>query len=285
MVWRRVGVLAFAGELVASAADESSLHGALVAASWREFGRPLWWAAAIVAGAGAITIGAAGGRLELDPGRAAHRVWAAVATTPDGQWARIGRGAALIAVGLGMLLRPALVFSVLAGVVALALLVAGVGELAAAAGATRPQIQPSRTSNRRWVSPIVLAMVAVLLTALVVFDSAPASQQVITVAAADNACNGYVQLCDRPYNDVAFVATHNAMSAADEPGWFIPEQPTGLIGQLNADLADQLIAQLVDATSTIDTQLHRGGDVVAGRGARQPPAGCRGPGWWRARPP
>jgi hypothetical protein len=73
-----------------------------------------------------------------------------------------------------------------------------------------------------------------LVAGLVAFDSSPASHQVPAVAAeAGTGCNGYVQLCDRPYNDVAFVATHNAMSAADQPGWFIPEQPTGLIGQLD----------------------------------------------------
>jgi hypothetical protein len=50
-----------------------------------------------------------------------------------------------------------------------------------------------------------------------------------------------VELCGRRYSDVAFPATHNAMSAADEPGWFIPEQPTGLVGQLDAGVRALLI--------------------------------------------
>ena len=54
-------------------------------------------------------------------------------------------------------------------------------------------------------------------------------------------CNGHIELCARRYDQIAFPATHNAMSAADEPGWFIPEQPTGLLGQLDAGVRVLLI--------------------------------------------
>ncbi|MGY4642321.1 hypothetical protein [Cellulomonas sp. URHB0016] len=49
-------------------------------------------------------------------------------------------------------------------------------------------------------------------------------------------CNGSVALCDRTYDQVAYPATHNSMSAADAPGWYFAEQPTGIVGQLDAGI-------------------------------------------------
>lgn len=46
-------------------------------------------------------------------------------------------------------------------------------------------------------------------------------------------CNGHVELCDRRYDEVAQAATHNAMSAASEPGWFAADQPHGIVAQLD----------------------------------------------------
>ena len=245
-----VGVVALAGELVASAADETTLHGALVAASWRQFGRPLWWAAAITTAAGGLMVAAASARVpQVDLAVGARRVWAAVTRVPAGRWARAWRGVALVAFGIGVLLRPALVFAVLAGMVGLVMLVAGVGELAAAAGVERRAPRERRRLAR--VPVVTCAVVVALVAGLVVFDTAPVTHQITTnAAAAGNACNGNVKLCGRPYNDVAFVATHNAMSAADEPGWFIPEQPTGLVGQLDAGVRVLLIDTWYGQTTT-----------------------------------
>lgn len=55
-------------------------------------------------------------------------------------------------------------------------------------------------------------------------------------------CNGSAALCDKPYDRAVFPATHNSMSAADEPGWFFAEQPTGVLGQLE----DGVRAFLID---------------------------------------
>ncbi|MFC5494955.1 hypothetical protein [Nocardioides caricicola] len=58
---------------------------------------------------------------------------------------------------------------------------------------------------------------------------------------ADVACNGHEELCDRAYDEVAYPATHNSMSAAAEPGWFFPEQPDGIIAQLDHGIRVLLI--------------------------------------------
>jgi hypothetical protein len=49
----------------------------------------------------------------------------------------------------------------------------------------------------------------------------------------DAACNGHEELCELRYDQVAYAATHNSMSAATEPGWFTPDQPDGIIDQLD----------------------------------------------------
>jgi hypothetical protein len=46
-------------------------------------------------------------------------------------------------------------------------------------------------------------------------------------------CNGHVELCDRAYDDVAYAATHNSMSAASLRGWFFTYQPDGIVEQLD----------------------------------------------------
>jgi hypothetical protein len=44
-------------------------------------------------------------------------------------------------------------------------------------------------------------------------------------------CNGHAELCDRPFDEVAFAGAHNAMSN-DEEGWQLPNQVFGITRQL-----------------------------------------------------
>lgn len=52
------------------------------------------------------------------------------------------------------------------------------------------------------------------------------------VAATKQTCNGYEELCNRPFNEVAFAGTHNSMSAQSDRGWLFAEQPNGIPAQL-----------------------------------------------------
>ena len=54
-------------------------------------------------------------------------------------------------------------------------------------------------------------------------------------------CNGFKEFCDRHLNEVVFPGTHNAMSAAREPGWFNAEQTGGIIEQLDYGIRALLI--------------------------------------------
>lgn len=53
-------------------------------------------------------------------------------------------------------------------------------------------------------------------------------------------CNGSPLLCDRPLDQVAFAAAHNAMSAADA-SWALPNHPHGMVKQLDFGIRAFLI--------------------------------------------
>ena len=59
--------------------------------------------------------------------------------------------------------------------------------------------------------------------------------------AQSGACNGSEHLCDRPLDEVSFAATHNSMSAADQPGWRFTQQERGIGPQLDAGIRGLLI--------------------------------------------
>jgi hypothetical protein len=279
--------VALTGALAGTLVNTDTLRGALVAAAAREFGGTLWWSAAVPVVAGALVAAAATGRLPRLDTATARRSWDWLSRPAPGPWFRIGRGAVAVLIGLGLLLRPALVARLLAVVSGIVLGVIGVGELTAPLGARRapaptgPDPAPDRTPDpapapapalapasvpasasvpapaeksgsvrvpvplRGRIEarpPAVAGIVGVVaLLVVVLIGAVPSDRSVPADPAAGTACNGHDQLCGRGYADVAFPATHNSMAAADEPGWFIPEQPTGLVGQLDAGIRVLLI--------------------------------------------
>ncbi|MGI9557567.1 MAG: hypothetical protein ACR2N5_06470, partial [Solirubrobacterales bacterium] len=56
------------------------------------------------------------------------------------------------------------------------------------------------------------------------------------------ACNGFAELCQRALDEVVFPATHNSMSAAEDPAWLAPNQTNGIDRQLD----DGIRALLID---------------------------------------
>jgi hypothetical protein len=69
--------------------------------------------------------------------------------------------------------------------------------------------------------------------------------EAVTGPGRGEVCNGHAELCDRPYNDVAFPASHNAMAAATEPGWFLGEHTYSIPRQMD----DGVTALLIDVWS------------------------------------
>jgi hypothetical protein len=236
-----VGVVAVGLRLAAAGLGAGSLRDAIWSASLRAYAGTLWWAAAVPAAAGLLLAGAATGRLPRLDRETARRAWARLTPPEPGPRLHLARGAAAVLVGLGLLLRPALVAGVVAVAAGILLAVGGIGELAAALGRD-PAPAPGRVRRpREWRPAVAAGLVGVVgLVAVLGLGAAPSDAR-LPAADTGTACNGYAQLCDRPYTDVAYPATHNSMAAADLPGWFIPEQPTGIVGQLDAGIRALLI--------------------------------------------
>ena len=86
----------------------------------------------------------------------------------------------------------------------------------------------------------VLGLGAVVLVAASLYE-AGAGGDVPVEAAVPDECNGHVELCDRAFNDVAYAASHNAMSVAGAPGWFIAEQADPIPTQLDQGVRALLV--------------------------------------------
>jgi hypothetical protein len=84
-----------------------------------------------------------------------------------------------------------------------------------------------------------VAAATVLLTLGAIALMRPAPPEVVRAAGM---CNGSAALCDRPLNQVTFAGAHNAMSAADVPGWMFPQHERGVAAQLT----DGIRAFLID---------------------------------------
>ncbi len=222
-----VGLLSLITGIVVSFADETTLRGALTGGAWREFRSVLWWAAGLALVAGLLLVTAAAGRLPTMSAVVGRL--RTLARRPVTSAGHVLAGVAAVVVGLGVIFRASLVFGVLAALLGIGLLVVGLGELAAVLG---PRPARKRASRRRVISVVAAVVAVMLVVGLTAVDAAPVDRAVPT-SPSNGACNGHVELCGRRYDQVAYPATHNAMSAADEPGWFIPEQPTGVIGQLD----------------------------------------------------
>src|SRR5699024_10522164 len=78
----------------------------------------------------------------------------------------------------------------------------------------------------------------------------PPREDVPEVTEIPDTCNGYAELCDRPFDEVAFPGTHNSMSNDDE-GWKLPNQTYGIERQLE----DGIRVFLLDVY-TYKRQLH-----------------------------
>lgn len=79
----------------------------------------------------------------------------------------------------------------------------------------------------------VLATTAVLLVVVIAGAYLLDSRADSKATAAEQRCNGHVELCDRRLDEVAFAGSHNSMSARRDPGWLFAEQDQGIPAQLS----------------------------------------------------
>lgn len=139
------------------------------------------------------------------------------------------RGVALLALGVLVLLSPTLALRVVAYIGGAALVYLGSAELLRVLGTER---QVERRPYRRVLAIAAVAAltaVAASVTAGVVLER---GEQPAAASVPATGCNGMRELCNRRVNDVMFPGTHNAMSAADVPGWALANQRRSVPRQL-----------------------------------------------------
>lgn len=151
--------------------------------------------------------------------------------------------------GLLLLAAPELAVSLLARALGLLLLYIAVTELLRLSGGEdRPtERQHTRRDTRRDptrpLAALALAALVIGGGAVVWANRDALRTDSVAAAAAIDRCNGHSELCDRPLDQVAFAATHNAMAAAREPGWYLAAHEAGIRQQLH----DGIRAFLIDA--------------------------------------
>jgi hypothetical protein len=213
---------------------------AAAGAVWDAFLRDLRTAAWILAGAGAVIAAAAASLIKpVDAREPLRRAADWLATEPRRPWLRALRGAGLVALGVVVLIERDAVVQLLLTVVGVFLLYEGVtGLLRLIYRPPRPGEEPRRapTHARRVVTVGIAA--GLIVVAIGTFVGTGGTT---TAAPASAGCNGHEELCDRPLNQIALPATHNAMSVP-LPGWYSSEQDKPIADQL----ADGVRGLLVD---------------------------------------
>jgi hypothetical protein len=162
------------------------------------------------------------------------------------RWTRFALAAAAVALGFALLLAPGVTLSLLARAAGLLVLYVAGAELLRLSGlaSAAPRAQRTRREQARALQRSSLvrlsaagALVVVLFaggTALWLNRSSISAQDVAAEDEGPQKCNGFVALCDRTLDQVAFPGTHNSQSAAEVPGFYFAEQLHGVRSQLDA---------------------------------------------------
>jgi hypothetical protein len=195
---------------------------------------------------GVVTAAAAAA---LDPGDVeapARRLARRVLDRPQTVAGRALRGAAALALGVGIVLAPTLALQVTAIAGGVYLVFFGVTELLALLGRSERAKADAEAGRRRALAmagAVGVVTVAAVLAVVVVVTGAESDRQTALAAVPAAGCNGSKALCDRQLNEVAFAGTHNSFSAADSPGWYIANQLRPIPRQLD----DGIRLFLIDA--------------------------------------
>lgn len=228
------------GAWLARSVYGSGVTRTVLAVAWGELDESFWLAAAVAAAAGLLLVVVASPDFVVDRVSTVSQAGRWVARRRSSPKDRAVGGLIAVALG-GLAIAQPLVVLTLAVVVAGALLMLiGLRDLIqSAATALRARSRrafPGHGVSRHVGVRVVAGMAATALVVVILGGALPASSDFKSSrqqSATDGRCNGHQELCARPYDGVSFPATHNSMSAATTPGWFLAEQPDGVIQQLD----------------------------------------------------
>ncbi len=245
-VWLSVGVVA---DMIRRGIGGNPVVGDASAATWEIYAEGLVWWMWIQALAGVAIITVAASTRE---GVTARERVERAARMLDSAWkrraTRVVLASGVAAAGLLFLVAPGPSLRVAAQALGLAMLSLGGSEVFRALGIARAREEAPGPATPVFFRalPRVFAgagLMAGLVGMVLVFwvnrdalraDSASARPPI-------DRCNGHAELCDRRLDEVAFVATHNSMSAAEEPGWYFASHTRGIGDQLDDGVRGLLI--------------------------------------------
>jgi hypothetical protein len=246
-----LGVVLIVGGFVVDLLDDDTLGGAVARAAWDVMVRPVRWGVALLAAFGLAMMLACDS--SAPAALAAHAAKArAAALHPRSTAGVVVRAGTAVVVGIAAIADPLALLEPLVVVAGALLVLWAITEVARVAAMTRGAAAPAAASDGSRPRPAALA-VAVLAGLAVIAGVVWLARPGRDVTAAEvttgdgTACNGHPELCDRRFDEVAYVASHNAMSAATEPGWFLAEQADSIPVQLDQGVR----ALLVDVWSGI----------------------------------
>ncbi len=204
-------------------------------ALWRAYAEGLKQTAWVLVLLGAVLAGVSRSLVQrVGLGEPLERTWEFIRTEP----LRVLRGLGFAAAGVALLVAREVVIDLLLTALGAYLLYEGVrmvigltGEPQSAATVTAP------APRRLWPAAIGVLVAATAVAALI------GGGQVTVPGAgalASPGCNGARSLCDKSFDEVALLATHNSMSVP-LPGWFSAEQDAPIADQLDDGVRGLLI--------------------------------------------
>jgi hypothetical protein len=216
---------------------------AAAGAVWDAFLSDLRIWAFLLAGAGAVVAASAGSRLRpLELDASLRRVSRSLVAEPASPGWRFGRGIALVAAGILVIVERGAVVSLVVTLAGAYLIYLGVNAVqrliyrAPEVQESSPERGGAAPSRRRTIVAALIAAVLIIAPGAIFVGSGGATASTPTPAG----CEGYAALCNRSLAQIAIPATHNAMSVP-LPGWYSAEQDYPIPQQLHDGVRGLLI--------------------------------------------
>lgn len=238
--WLAVGVI---GDMIRSRISDNPVAADAGHAAWSMYAEGLIWWMWVQAIAGVVLATVASSARASVPARVrVEQFVRLVEAWWERRAARVGMAAALMVLGLLLLVSPLVTLRVLAQGAGLTLVYLGGVELVRSLGlarmrrrepGTEPRPQAART-ERLLEAATATALLGGLAVVGAVFWFNRDSFRVAEAGVRPpiESCNGAASLCDRRLDEIAWAATHNSMAAAEEPGWFFSNHTRGVARQL-----------------------------------------------------
>jgi hypothetical protein len=196
----------------------------------------------VFAAIGAVLAAAASSLLRpVDIEAPLRRAWETLVRVPERQWLRVLRALGLVVVGALIVIDPDAFIHLLGLLAGLYIAYAGVAELIriTIAPPTAERREAEMVRGRRTLVTAGIVSAVILIGGAIFIASGGISEEAEAIETVG--CNGAVELCDRPLDQVAIPTAHNAMSAVTNKDWLFGQQDAGFPDQLHDGIRGLLI--------------------------------------------